>query len=251
MKKVFCLIVSILLSNFLFCETFIDSIMAKKVSYYCQENNEKALNLIQLDLHSIEENETFTTEEKLISKNLLAIETVNFLDNSTKNKKEAYILLSSLCLENDEFIGNSSYKDLNKWLLVSYADIKVRILEFLSTKEVYIESMNAKKMYQEAIKKDKKFAYAYNSFGFWLFFAPSIAGGGINDSYKNFNKALKYSTSNNETFLYCLSNSQILFEMKNYEKCNEMLLKASNLIPEEKITDSIRKLNEKGKNLYK
>ena len=136
---------------------------------------------------------------------------------------------------------------VSPWFLISWADIKGRLVAYLSGSSLYEESNKSKELYQYALKKDKKFAPASISFGLWLFFAPPIVGGGYENSLNEISKAVSNAKNNYEKYLALIFRSQVNFALENFELSQKDLKDASILIPDETFTLFIEELNKNGK----
>lgn len=248
MKKViFTLLLSFLVQG-LFAWAYVDEIVKSKVDLYFCNSEAEALETINNLSDKVQE--INDEQEKLICQNLLLVEKINFTDtkDNTELKKLFFIEMNDLSQKNQKYIEEN--KNIDKWLFVSYSDLLVRLMSYQSSKEMYKTSMETKNNYQKALKIDSKFAYAYNSYALWLYFAPSIAGGGLDAAYKNFSKAIKYADNKNELYFFYINRSQILFKMKKNKEYEKDLLAAHELFPDETFTKTLREKNQNEKILF-
>ena len=131
-----------------------DEVLDLKFELYQAESTEKALETINEFMATIDEKDFKNYEEYLAAKNIIGLEALNFSDPEA-NAQENFALLDSLHSTSDAYIADKNVKRVNKYLLVSLADVKSRILEFLSTKDMYKQSMVAKDLYTAAYDKIK------------------------------------------------------------------------------------------------
>lgn len=231
--------------------SFVDKVVRAKTEFYFYDSDEKILEKIaelESSLDSIAD-----MQEKLICRNLLLVEKLNFspVQDDSQLKKLFFVEMSALARENQKYMEEN--KNADKWLLVSYSDLLVRLMEYQSSKEIYKMSLETKKLYLQALKIDSKFAYAYNSYSLWLYFAPSIAGGGLDVAYKNISKAVKYAAAASDKYglyVYYINRSQILYKMKKFNDYDRDLNLAHELFPEETFTESLREMNRNDKILF-
>lgn len=136
--------------------------------------------------------------------------------------------------------------DLSEQYLTALGDIKSRIVNYISGGEMYKISMEAKKLYQQAIKINNKYAPAYTGYANWFYFAPAVAGGGYKEALKQFSKAVSYSTSQGDLYINLIYRSQVYLKLGNKKECKKDLQSAHDIFPNETLTAVIRGKNEKG-----
>jgi ribosomal silencing factor RsfS len=248
MKKIILLLFVTIFTQSIFAWSLVDEIVKIKADLYFYETQIQALEKIGSLFDKIKELDN--EEEKLICENMLLVEKLNFssVEDNADLKKIFFIDMNELSKKNQKYMDEN--KKVDKWLLVSYSDLLVRLMSYQSSKEMYKISMQTKKYYERALKIDSKFAYAYNSYGLWLYFAPSIAGGGLDVAYKNITKAVKYAADKSEQYLYLLNRSQILYRMKRINEYEKDLKSAHALFEKENFTDKLREMNCNEKILF-
>lgn len=168
--------------------------------------------------------------------------------NMTSDKQEQKKIVLEMKLlheQADDYYRNNS--DFSECFLTSLADLKSRLVNYVSGGSMYKISMEASKIYQQAIKINNKYASAYSGYGNWFYFAPAVAGGGYKEALKQFNKAVTNSSDPIERYINLIYRSQTHQKLGNKKQCNQDLTSAHQIFPEEKMTDQIRILNEKGK----
>lgn len=136
--------------------------------------------------------------------------------------------------------------DLSEQYLTALGDIKSRIVNYMSGGDMYKISMEAKKLYQQAIKVNNKYAPAYTGYANWFYFAPAVAGGGYKESLKQFSKAVSYSTNKGDLYINLIYRSQVYLKLGNKKECQKDLQSAHEIFPNETLTEAIRGRNEKG-----
>ena len=224
-----------------------DDFRERKVQFYCMESDEKALEEISAEMKLLQDNRNLYGEEDYLTiENNLVIERINFMGSDSEAKKERYLLLNNQSLKNDLLMKDKKTKDFSSDYLVSFGDIKTRLLEFLSSAQVITQAMSARDLFLAAIKNDKKSSAAYMSYALWLYFAPPIVGGGSIESYKTFLKAEKYAKTSDELYFVLIYKSQVLFAMDRKQDAYAALDQAHDLFTEEKFTHFVREKNEQG-----
>lgn len=248
MKKNISAVFLCLLVQGIFALSAVDEIIKEKTELYFQDSDSAALKKID---NLEKRTEAIKDEqEKLICQNILLIEKLNFSSEKDNPdlKKYFFMEMNEHARKNQKYIEEN--KKVDKWLLVSYSDLLVRLMSYYSSKEMLKTSMETKRLYLQALEIDSKFAYAYNSYALWLYFAPSIAGGGLDISYKNSSKAVKYANNKNELYLYYINRSQILYKMKKIREYEQDLNAAHTLFPEETFTEKLKEMNKNEKILF-
>jgi len=196
---------------------------------------------------SKEECKELPPQELYTVRNIAAVERLNFLD-STENQKGNYYILDSRYHESSEFM--KSEKNLSEWFLVSFADVESRLINYAAGGEMYRISMEAKSFYEKALRQNKKFSYGYIGYASWLFFAPAVAGGGYDAALKQFGKAIKNADTDFDIYIALIYRSQVYYKMGKSVECKKDLKTAHDIYGTEKLTDTVRVKNEKGKSLF-
>lgn len=183
-------------------------------------------------------------QEKLVLSAEILIQRLNFVQDK-RTQKETLLDMSDLQKEIKSFI--QAEDDLSEYLLTAYADLASRLISGMSGGDMYKMSMDSKQMYLEAISVNRRFAPAYSGYGNWLYFAPSVAGGGFNSALKQFSKAVKYSEEDFDLFINNVYLSQVYLKLGNRSACEKSMRNAEQIYPGNSLTRFIREKNEKGK----
>ncbi|MBQ9239005.1 MAG: hypothetical protein IJ191_06815 [Treponema sp.] len=186
-------------------------------------------------------------QEQHTVKNIAAVELVNFVDDGM-DKKERYLMLNERQYECDRYMKQQT--DVSEWFLVSYADVKSRLVSYISGGTAYTISMDAYSLYQAALKINKKFAYGYVGYALWLFFAPPIAGGGYDAARKTYAKALQYAANDFDRYVALIYRSQVYYAIGKKKEYETDLTQARALYTEERLTEYVRKKNEAGMSFF-
>ena len=235
MKNRILILILLNLLTFSYANESIDmqSFRKCKISFYCNDNITEVQKNIQENLNFLSsQKENLSEELYLTLENNLVIEKINFTPETDESKKEIYLL--------------KNIKKLSNEYLVSIADLKTRMLSFLTSTKMYSESMAIKDLYLTAIKNNKKFSNALLGYGLWLYFAPPIVGGGHQESLKKIIEAEKNAVFDEDLYFVLLYKSQLLFVMNRMDEYKKTLEKAHNLIPSEVFIKDIEEINEKG-----
>ncbi|UTC66715.1 MULTISPECIES: hypothetical protein [unclassified Treponema] len=190
-------------------------------------------------------------EEKLTLENFLVLEELNVLNRDNSNKKKIFLKLKTQNDKSTAFMQGKKNSQAGKWFLLSWADIKSQYIGFLSGQDVYKEANDTKLLYVDALKKDKKFAPASISYGLWMFFAPPIAGGGYENSLKEFSKAVSNAKNNYEKYLALIFRSQVYFALENEASSKKDLKAAAGLIADENFSLVVEELNKNDQIFFK
>jgi hypothetical protein len=239
----------VLLAACVFAENITDEVLSFKISLYMQGTNEDALSYLY-EYRNALNSKNMGEEDRLFAENVLLVEESNFLSRSEENEKQIYLKMNEQSVKCDSFMQGKRTSALNSHFLVSFADLKSRLLKFVPSNQMYRESSAAKGLYLAAIKNDKKSAYALMGYAMWQFFAPLIAGGGNNAALRNMSQALKNSSDDRERYFILVYRSQILFSMNRKSACVNDLNEAHALFPAERFTVSIKEQNERNKTLF-
>lgn len=251
-KKITLLVFSCLISFSFFAESFtLENFKKEKIGFYCSENNYDVVTRIDELLANLFNNQTEYSEDTYLTiENNLILEKINFLSDNEKSNETKYLLLNNQSLKNELFVKDKNQRSFSSDYLVSLADIKTRLLSYLSSSKMYSESAAAKNLYLKALKKNGKSCVALTSYATWLYFAPPIAGGGYSEALKIYSKAEKYAQSNEELFFAIVYKSQALFSLNKKNEAIKELEKAHNLFPSENFTKVIGEKNEKGLSFF-
>lgn len=222
-----------------------------KINFYSEENPSIVISEIEKIIEQNKhENFVKNNELALTIENLLLIEKINFQFDDTVNHEEIYLSLNTQNLKNELFIKDKKLTSFSTEYLTSFADLKTRLLSYLSQSEMYKESMFAKELYMKGLKKNKKSSIGLSSYALWLYFAPPVAGGGYAEALKNITLAEKYAINNEELFFALINKSQILYSMNRLTESKKALEKAHLLFEQEQFTKILGEKNEQGKTLF-
>jgi tetratricopeptide (TPR) repeat protein len=222
--------------------------LALKLSLYTREGD--ALEKINEYRGFIRVNNAggISEEDMLACENILLIEECNFSPSDSDVKKSLYL---SLRAQNDKCgVYMNDNKRNSVYFLTSFGDIKARLLAFLPSADMIRESMEAKRLYTEALRIDRRSAYALTSYALWQYFAPPISGGGYTAALGTFNKALKYSRTDGDTYFVYIYRSQLYLTMRRTNDSANDLEAAHRLISGEYFTALIREKNGNGKTIF-
>lgn len=227
-----------------------DAFVSFKTQLYISSDIEGAQTKIKEYQSKIAGDSNLNEEEKLTLSNFLTIELINYMGNGGASEKEEYLLIKKQNNKSIDYMKDKKISAVSPLFLISWADIKGRLVAYLSGSPLYEESNKSKEFYQYALKKDKKLSQGHLSFGLWLYFAPPIAGGGYDNALYELSKAVSYAKNNNEKFLSLCFRSQLYFLLGQQEKAEKDLTDAHTLFPSEAFTEFIRGVNKNGKAFF-
>ena len=228
MKKKIIIVIFILISgcSFLFADIFEDfhNFRIELYNIFTDSDYEEMTEefISKYDLNDL------SFEDVLTIENMLLLEKLNFVDT-----KEFTAELFSQNRKCDEYIKGKKLDKLSSRFLSSLGDLKSRYVNYISGSALIKESIAAKKYYTQAIKNDKYNIDAYIGYGLWLYFAPSISGGGLKSSLQTFQSAEKCARTNYEKYFLYIYESQIYLAMGKKDKANEYLDKAHSMVDNE------------------
>ncbi len=245
MKKLFILFFFSIITSLLLADVYEEFFIFKVKLYNSAgaENEESIFKEWDSHFSDMDLNE----EDRLAVQNFVAIEKANLMKGA-KSEKQIYKMLKEREVASLKYIEKKKRENVGKWFLLSFGDLKNRLLSYASWISVYSESTEAKKCVADALKKDGTLSPAYISQALWLFFAPVIAGGSYDGALKSLNSAFSCAKNDSERYLALVFRSQVHFKMGHTKECSADLKSASALVSPETFTKYIQKLNsEKGK----
>ena len=140
MKNKILILILLNLLTFSYANECIDmqSFRKCKISFYCNDNITEVQKNIQENLNFLSsQKENLSEELYLTLENNLVLEKINFTPETDESKKEIYLLINNQSVKNDLFIKDKNIKKLSNEYLVSIADLKTRMLNFLTSTKMY------------------------------------------------------------------------------------------------------------------
>lgn len=243
MKKILSTLAAfILFSLALQAESLYEQFGKMKVKLYSLPNEER-LNEMEDFESALTKDEDMAEEERLYMSSFLVLEKVNAMES----EKEKYLLLENQNAKNSLYMKDKKLSELSALFLLAVADIKSRRLSYISGQEVMKEAGLVKELYLQAIKKDKKFSPARLSYALYLYFAPPVSGGGIDNSLKEFSRAVACASTLSEKYFSLCYRAQVYFKTGQRKKGEKDLESAHALFGEECFTDVIKDFSSNGK----
>ncbi len=248
MKKYFFLNIFLLCYAFVFAfdMNIVDNLNQLKQELYLSDDSADFVPILE-NFKNINLNENLSEEEKFTIQAELSILKLNFVSDKRIQKET---ILDMLDYQKEMQLLIQNEKNLSLYFLTSYADMVSRIVGSVSGGDMYRLSMESKAVYQRVLRTNNKFAPAYSGYGNWLYFAPSVAGGGFNAALKQFNKAVKFALNDFDLYINYIYRSQVYFKLGNKKNCLIDLTKAHEIFPVEKLTEAIKEKNEKGNTFF-
>lgn len=244
MKKVLVLIVCCLCSHLSFAEIS-QKVAAKatdfKKALYCAKDEEEINQIFKKYESTFDE--LLSDEERCFQKSVLLLERANFLQTED-NKKEFYY---EFLKQRDTNVELIEAQNCTADFYAISADIISRLVNFSSGGELLRLSAKAKEYYLKAKKLDKKNFNASLGYGLWLYFAPSIAGGGFDSSIKEFSKSINNAKTDFDKYIALIYRSQVYFKITRVKNYEEDLKNAKDVLPDESLITHIVEKNKNGK----
>lgn len=175
--------------------------------------------------------ESTDKEEQLVIKAIQTHFSVNFNDgwDPMKISPQSIEKLKTVYTEFTNYCAQAGYNNLSSLFLTEFAKLRQRIMGYEKLPILIKLSMQAKKDYETAIKKDKNNFSAYLGFGQWYFYAPKIGGGSLKKAERTYKNAEKIITEPYQQYLLHIWRSQVYFKDKQEKKYQEELEQARNI----------------------
>lgn len=260
-KKFLLVLISLVaFTSNLFCKAFNDfelktindlqNLRMELRAYKSSDESLKILSEYEANLKSDEIQNQLGEEAKYLLDIILVWENYNWKYEIDPKSKELEKTMINLFNKAKSRIEENKNGDINPWVYSSTADITSSSLQYLSMGDAMKEGLNVKKYYEEALKKDSNFAWGTMNLAQWYFHAPGFAGGGNKNALPFFEKALTLAKTPSEKFFASLFLSQSYYELKEKDKCLNLLNSIEEITPDSSYIKFIKKLNDAGYSLF-
>ncbi len=195
--------------------------------------------------------DNFSEEELIVINNLYTTERYNYLqyDKNGGSEQAEKELLNQL--ENvTAYMDKGKTADFNKWTLVTSANVIGCYMSFHPVPAALKYGQRQKDFYKEAYEQNPDFWYAVSHYAQWLFFAPSIYGGGKKKAESLFLKSLEISKTDTEKYYSNIFLSQFYFTEGKKQLSLKYLDAADSYLPGGRYVSFIRKINSEGKSTF-
>ncbi len=188
-------------------------------------------------------------QEKIILENFFIMEKYNYLYEKPGQAKIQHELLGNQLEKIEQFLKENNETFLNEYFYCTQADVTSCYMGY-SLGDVLKYGASVKPLYEKALEANPNFSYALTNIGQWYYFAPKFAGGSKKKSLAYFEKAQANALTPAQKYFADIFLSQLLFENKHFEKCNELLDEAQSFCPQSNYLKKIRSANKDGLSLY-
>lgn len=201
-------------------------------------------------LKNLSQNAIDYEQEEIILKSLYYMEI--YEHSMTKaNRKDMREQMRQLMEASFKCIDSRSKDKISKWLYSVSGDVTSYYMT-RSISATFYYGLKVKGFYEEAIKIDSLMPSANISLGNWFFYAPFPFGSNkkAEKCYKNGIKGAIRNDIDGEKYLLYEFISQLYFEQKKYNLCNEYFQKAIDLNLGTRELDLVDSCNKKGYSFY-
>lgn len=192
----------------------------------------------------------FTDEEILVMDNFWVLERQNYMRDINRKDPELENIMMTQKKKNDAWFKQNKKAKHNKWLYCTTADIIGCSMTWMSVWEILRDGKNVKKYYERALKLDPYLSYGYTNLGQWHFYAPAIVGGSKKKMRLCFNTALEMAKNSAEKYFAQVFLSQVHFEDKKYDECQEMFDLAEAAVPGGSYVAKVKEMNREGYSVF-
>lgn len=186
-------------------------------------------------------------QERRILESIYFMESYEHLITPEK-RGELRKIMKAYMNENIACLNSRKEDERSPWLYVVCGDVTAYYMT-RSIPATLLYGLRIKEWYEKGSEVGGGVSGASMSLGNWLFYAPPPFGG-KKKAMASYERAISLAKTDGELYLAYEFLSQLYFEMKNSEKCNEYMQKAYSLNLGTKELDKVKKCNEAGYSLY-
>lgn len=132
----------------------------------------------------------------------------------------------------------------NPYYTLTAGDVINSSMQFLPQTQAIKLGLEEKKNYNFVIEQNPDFSFGYINTALWYYYAPAIGGGSSATAKEYLEKAVNCAKSLYEKFYSNIYLSQFFFEKKDMNLCEKYLSEAEKLLPSNRYTAFIRKINK-------
>lgn len=247
MKKILMLLLCCLLSFSLFGQIkSMDEYRAKKIEFYCEEDFNKVVNMVQAELDYLHDHKDEYSEELYLSiENVLYVDQLFFslIDNELPKDKKEYFkeIFFDQEKKSEDFMGENDFSKMSSDFLLSVGDVKCQMTYVTSIPKAIPKLTRAKAFYDNAVINNPENCAALISQALWYFYSPGISGGSKKKAYKIIQQAEEAVKIPSDRFFVLAFKGQIEDGLKKDDECQASLKAAHDLYPNETFTGLLAK----------
>ena len=233
-------------------QSCIDKMMAFRVSI-CALDPSQALAKVdsyRAKVLSSEECTKISEETQLILDTFLVLESFNYIYERNQTDPRLKTLILAQYDKLNAYIEKNKDSTINKWLYCIAGDAISCTMGFVSTSEAMKRGLTIKDYYLKALEQDPNFSMALVNVGQWFFQAPAIGGGSKQKARSYFERALKASRNNAESYYAKAMLSQCKFSDGEKDAAAELLEQALSLAPGSRLILKMKEVNSVGENYF-
>ena len=185
--------------------------------------------------------------ENLVLENFIIMEKYNYLYEKPGQAKVQHEILGNQLKKIESFVENNQINDA--YFFCTQADITSCYMGY-SVGDVLKYGTSVRPLYEKALECNSNLSYALTNIGQWYYFAPGIVGGSKKKTLSYFEKARECAVTDSQKYFADIFLSQLLFEKKEFERCNSLLSEAESICPNSNYLKKIRSANQQGFSLF-
>lgn len=185
--------------------------------------------------------------ENLVLENFIIMEKYNYLYEKPGQAKVQHEILGNQLKKIESFVENNQINDA--YFFCTQADITSCYMGY-SVGDVLKYGTSVRPLYEKALECNSNLSYALTNIGQWYYFAPGIVGGSKKKTLSYFEKARECAVTDSQKYFADIFLSQLLFEKKEFERCNSLLSEAESVCPNSNYLKKIRSANQQGLSLF-
>lgn len=185
--------------------------------------------------------------ETIVLENFIIMEKYNYLYEIPGQAKVQHEILGNQLKKIELFVENNQINDA--YFFCTQADITSCYMGY-SVGDVLKYGTSVRPLYEKALTCNPNLSYALTNIGQWYYFAPGIVGGSKKKTLSYFEKARECAVTDSQKYFADIFLSQLLFEKKEFERCNSLLSEAESICPNSNYLKKIRSANQQGLSLF-
>jgi hypothetical protein len=256
MKIKFFILLSLFLNVYsAFCSDFtdyemniIEQIQEFRFSTRAMKSAEEAVSKIadyRKTLLTDEVRKNLSEEAELTADNLLILEQYNYMYEKEMKSPELEPFIKPQYEKIAAWDAEHPFDKANPYYILSSGDLTNSTMQFLPQGKAINLGLQEKKNYDMVVANYPKLAFGLINAALWYYFAPAIGGGSMTKAREYFSRASECASNNYEKFYAYVYYSQFLYEKNEMELCEKYLSMAEELLPDNRWTPFIRKMNAK------
>ena len=188
-------------------------------------------------------------QDRIVIDNFIIMERYNYLYGKEGQAKMLREMLGAQREKCESFAKSAGDDALSSYFFCTWADITSCYMVF-SISDVLKYATGIEPLYKKALQKYPDFSYILTNIGQYYYFAPKIAGGSKKKTLEFFEQARALAITDAQKYFADIFLSQLLYERKEFARCEELLSEAESFCHGSYYIAKIRRANENGLSLY-